>query len=249
MQEGSAPLEAAPRRVLVTGFHDWQSAAEPGTPLDPHRCVANPSGRLLLGAPHPGGAPPTRFAGPLPHQLRALAAARGLPWSFSFATLPVRWREAETLALAGLDVVVALGLGVYPPEPPTRLLLERGAWNGRSDAPDVSGRRPGRGELGAVLQPGEGPVLAPPRGSPFARRIDAFDGASFGDHATRVIDARPDNAFLCNETHYHLLRAALSSGGPSLVAFIHLASPPTEEAYPILAAAVAELVLGLAAPL
>lgn len=244
-EEPSAPPEAA-RRVLVTGFHDWPSPSDPPGTFDPQQCRVNPSGRLLLGPPYAGGAPPTRFDGPLCAILPAEARARRLPLSFRFATLPVTWGIADTLDLSAVDVVVSLGLGVYPPEPATRLLLERGAWNGRLAAPDAAGRGAGSGELPTRIAPEAGPVLAP---SPeLAARIEALDLAHCAAYEVRVVEARASNAFLCNETHYRLLQAEQGAAGPSVVAFVHLAAPLREDDYPALAEAVAELVLRLAAP-
>lgn len=250
MSEEPAAPPRAPRSVLVTGFHDWPSPGAAPGPFDPLRCLENPSGRLLLGAPYPGGAPPTRFEGPLAVVLPALARARRLPLSFRFATLPVIWEVARTLDLSATDVVVNLGLGVYPPEPATRLLVERGAWNGRLAAPDAAGRVAGADGPPERISAALGRVLAPPPGSALAARLETLDGARWGAYEVCVVDARPTNAFLCNETHYRLLEAALhpSGRGPAVVSFVHLATPLGEADYPALADAVAELILRLAAP-
>jgi hypothetical protein len=210
-------------RVLVTGFHDWKD-------LDSNiwRCRDNPSCRLIYGASCP--TPPVERRGPL---VSALAALR-LDATFDFVTLPTLWHTAAGLDLCAYDVVVHMGLGVYDAH--DKLLLELGAYN----------ERRGNDALGATaghtIDAGGAQVLDPP--PTLARRIAELDGRTLGGFRIDVARARPENSFICNETHHRALRAqALGAGAPRSVYFVHLPFPAKgDEAHTELGAGAAALI-------
>ncbi len=181
-----------PLRVLVTGFNDWKDLGEPPNLW---RCRDNPSCRLLLGAETLRR--PTTHAGPLVARLRAVGAsdeARPIEWSF--ATMPVTWGIAETLPeYESYDVVVHLGLGVY--DNFDTFKLEDGAFNARRGE-DAAGS-PSDEEIAPTHAER---VLDADARTGIARRVRALDGAVYGAYTVDVVRARPENAYLCNETHF-----------------------------------------------
>lgn len=213
-------------RVLVTGFNDWRDLGEAGV----WRCRDNPSCRLLLGEPHE--ARPHGYAGPLVQRLEA--AAPQVDWRF--ATLPVTWGAFDRVP-SDVDVIINIGLGIY--DRFDVLQLEAGAYNLRrgTDAAGVE-------QLGPIDVSGE-PTLAAAADSPIADRLADLSGRSFAGYAVVVAQAREQNSYLCNETHYHAL-SALARGHGSLreVYFLHIPYAKDED-YDSLAEGVAGVVLGL----
>jgi len=236
----------ARERVLITGFCDWQRVLDGATPRDPWRCEKNPSGRLLVGqlGTRDQTPPDPPLAGPL---VRALAGGHDRR-QFCYRLLPVTWGACKRVGDPGRhDVLVHLGLGVYDDD--RAIQLERDAWPWRRGV-DATGH-----ELDEALIDDEadaeadaGPRLriagVPPvlEGSSELRtRIDGLDGAEVGTHRVRVTAARSDNVFLCNETHWHALRAA-RSGRVRRAYFVHLPPADDEADLVALATSVAALV-------
>jgi pyrrolidone-carboxylate peptidase len=113
-------------------------------------------------------------------------------------TLPTTWGTAGGLDLLAYDMVIHIGLGVYDGH--HQLMLESGAYNERRGV-DAAAQTPqghtieagGRQELHVEsMQPKYTKLASAPL--PPAWEI-------------KVEQARPANAFLCNETHYRALRA------------------------------------------
>ena len=227
--EEPAPTE--PLRVLVTGFNDWKDLGEPPNVW---RCRDNPSCRLLVGDPI--SETPTAFEGPLVRALEDAAGARDISWSF--ATLPVTWGiTAERTPYAAHDVVVHLGLGVYDRD--DELFVEAGGYNLRRGT-DAAGR--------AVEEPiveGDTVVPAP---AEVAAKVTAVDGRTFGRMRARVMPAREENTYLCNETHTLALEAVAQSrarGGRLEEAyFVHIPQPKDQD-WDALAESVAGVVVAL----
>lgn len=230
--DARSDASATPMRVLVTGFNDWR---ELGEPPNIWRCRDNPSCRLLLGAPH--DAMPQTHEGPLVVRLRRRAP--DIEWSF--ATMPVTW-EAFAAVPDDVDLIINLGLGVY--DRFDALQLEAGAYNSRQGA-DAAGQQ--RSE---AIVAGAPEVLAAPEHSAIPTRIGALAGRTMAGYEILVAEARAENTYLCNETHYHAL-SALHAGHGALreVYFLHIphAEGKAEGGdYDALAEGVAAVVLELA---
>lgn len=218
-----------PVRVLVTGFNDWR---ELGEPPNVWRCRDNPSCRLLLGDPHDDQ--PQDYAGPLVQRLEA--AAPHVDWRF--ATMPVTW-GAFSQVPTDVDVIINIGLGVY--DRFDALQLEAGAYNLRAGA-DAAGV-----ELAGPIDPAAAQTLAAP--SSIADRLARLTGRTVAGFAVVVAEARADNSYLCNETHYHALstlKSVLARGEGSLreVYFLHIPYAKDDD-YAALADGVAGVVLGI----
>jgi len=221
-----------PWRVYVSAFLDWPRTADEAVGFDPWRCVENPSGYLLIGRWHTGGVKPDPTGGALPRALRRIRrTSDGRPVAWTFDVLPTRWGAAEAVPAREHDVIVSLGLGVYPErygEAHERtVLVEVGARNLRARGPDVAGVS--IGDVGApdpVIDSEGGRVLhARDRAR---RRVEAPAGTvetPDGIYSVVTEEARDDNAFICNETHYTLLRQVTPEGRPRQVYFIHLPRP------------------------
>lgn len=215
--------EEQPVRVLVTGFNDWR---ELGDPPNVWRCRDNPSCRLLLGDAH--DAQPQTHAGPLVQRLEA--AAPDVEWRF--ATMPVTW-EVFARVPTDVDVIINIGLGVY--DRFDALQLEAGAYNLRAGADATGVDKPGPIDADSPT------TLAAP--SPIAERIASLAGRSVAGFAVLVADARADNSYLCNETHFHAL-SAVGQGSLREVYFLHIPYAKNDD-YAALADGVAKVVLGL----
>jgi hypothetical protein len=219
--------EERPVRVLVTGFNDWR---ELGEPPNLWRCRDNPSCRLLLGDAH--DAEPRSWAGPLVQRLEA--AAPEVDWRF--ASMPVTW-GAFARVPDDVDVIINIGLGVY--DRFDALQLEAGAYNLRQGADAAGVERSGPIDAAAPA------TLAAPVASPIADRLASLAGRSVAGYTVVVAEARQDNSYLCNETHYHAL-SSLARGDGSLreVYFLHIPYAKDGD-YAALAEGVAGVVLGL----
>lgn len=223
-----------PLRVLVTGFNDWKDL---GDPPNLWRCQDNPSCRLLVGESLVDA--PTSFEGPLVSALPAAVGDRDITWSFS--TLPVTWGvTAERTPYAEHDVVVHLGLGVYDRD--DEVFVEAGAYNLRRGT-DAAGQSVQEPIFGAEPEIQE----APPK---VAAAVQAVDGRMFGTMKARTMQARPQNTYLCNETHslaLHALRQSQAEGGSLEAAFFVHIPQPVEQDWDRLAESVAGVVVALLA--
>lgn len=185
--------------MLVTAFHDWRDCNEPPT-TNLFRCRDNPSCRLLLGPP--SSAPPiTRDSGELVKELLKQRVgrrrqARGEEIEWTFQTLPTVWGTASGLDLHSFDAVIHLGLGVYDNR--DTIILEDGAYNIRCGR-DAVGL-----ETGSSIDYGAGARLENSRMSAVVRELDGEKAASF---TLRTLPARPQNSYICNETHWRALKA------------------------------------------
>ncbi len=225
--------EAHAMKVLVTGFNDWKDL---GDPPNLWRCRDNPSCRLLVGdaiADAPGA-----FDGPLAQALTA--SDRAIAWSF--ATLPVTWGVAtERTAYADYDVVVHIGLGVYDRD--DEVFVEAGGYNLRrgTDAAGSAVQEPILSSEGTVVE-------APPE---VDRKVQAVDARVFGSMTARVMPARAENTYLCNETHTLALdavrRSAAEGGRLKEAYFVHIPQPKDED-WQGLAQGVAGVVMALVRP-
>lgn len=235
-EPASPPAVAATQpeslRVLVTGFNDWKDL---GDPPNLWRCRDNPSCRLLVGDARSEA--PTAFDGPLVSALKTAAGDRDITWSFS--TLPVTWGvAAERTPYADHDVVVHVGLGVYDRD--DEVFVEAGAYNLRkgTDAAGHSAQEPIFASEPEVLE-------ASPK---VAAAVQAVDGQMFGSMKARTMPARPQNSYLCNETHSLALEAVRKSqteGGSLEAAFFVHIPQPVQEDWERLAESVAGVVLAL----
>lgn len=231
-QPAVAAPEAEPLRVLVTGFNDWKDLGEPPNLW---RCHDNPSCRLLVGDPIFDA--PAEFEGPLVSALRTAAGDRDISWSFS--TLPVTWGiAAERTPYTEHDVVVHIGLGVYDRD--DELFVEAGAYNLRKGT-DAAGR-----STQEPIFSSEPEVLEAPPG--VAAAVKAVDGITFGSMKARMMQARPQNTYLCNETHSLALDAVRHSqaegGELEAVFFVHIPQPVARD-WETLAQSVAGVVVAL----
>jgi hypothetical protein len=83
-------------------------------------------------------------------------------------------------------------------------------------------------------------------------KLDAFRRNGFPQPAcgfkVEVVDARPRNSYICNETHYDAIRA-LNNAGPSAnlqaVYFVHIPYPAEEDNYEDLANALSDVLVQL----
>lgn len=186
--------EGAALKVLVTGFNDWK---ELGDPPNVWRCRENPSCRLLL-AGESSEKPETVEGGELVERLLAMkTSSAGRPIEWTFKTLPVTWQVSENLNLREHELVVHIGLGVY--DRFDQLKLERGAYNRRRGR-DAKGEQ--RGEK---IDAAGAETKNAPESSQTDAILDALDGRKFGSYVVDVAAARPENDYLCNETHYRAL--------------------------------------------
>ena len=224
-------------RILVTGFGDWKKLQDPPNIW---KICENPSARLLTGCACENGPPVGEKTGPLAQRLRSIGAARR--WHFSFQTLPTVWRSSWSLDRPSYDAVVHLGLGVY--DSFHSILVEDGAVNQRVAAPDASGAMP----PSPLLDEGAPPsavLEAPPRQR---RAVEAaVEGLAeelklHGGFSVRAIRARPENSYICNETHWRGLEELATAGRLSGVFFVHIPYPETPGEYGPLAGAVAAVV-------
>ena len=228
--DAAEPSEHQALRVLVTGFNDWRDLGDPPVIW---RCRDNPSCRLLLGdLGLDASGPPSRYTGPLVERLE-----RGGPEiAWTFQTLPVTWGVFEQVPTEH-DVIINIGLGIY--DRFDALQLERGAYNLQRGEDALRVAREG------AIDPRRGEILDPPQGSPIAARITSLVGTRIGGFEILGAAARPDNSYLCNQTHWYALAALHARGeGPREVYFLHIPYAEQDD-YEALADAVAGVVLGL----
>lgn len=242
-------------RVYVSAFLDWPRTQAEAVDFDPWRCVANPSGYLLVGRWHSGRVKPDPTRGPLPRALRRIRRTRdGRPVEWTFEVLPTRWGAAEAIPARAHDVIVSLGLGVYPEQYgeawERTLLVEVGARNLRARGPDVSGVSIGDdGAPDAIIDPAGQPVLhAGARERRRAEEADSTVETTDGTYSVVAAPARDDNAFICNETHYTLLAQVGTGARPRQVYFIHLPRPRNIRRGRPLARVLAQVIEGLIQP-
>ena len=221
-------------RVLVTGFNDWK---ELGDPPNVWRCRDNPSCRLLLGEERLER-PETVEGGELIPRLLALKTTpdgRDIEWSF--ATMPVTWQVSEEVSIVDHDLVIHLGLGVY--DRFDQIKLERGAYNARRGKDAAGDTRDEK------IQAELGEVKSAASESGIDAILDGLDGASFAGYEVAVARARPENSYLCNETHFRALvelDAAIDAGARlRRVHFVHIPYAENED-YARLAEGVGQLI-------
>ncbi len=221
-------------RVLVTGFHDWRELGEPPAIW---RCRDNPSCRLLLG--EQTLEQPRDYAGPLVARLER--AAPDIDWRFR--TMPVTWNAFAEVP-TDVDVIINIGLGVY--DRFDALQLEAGAYNLRAGK-DASGA-----ELVGPIAGDRAEVLEPPASSPVAARLARLAGQRVAGYEIVIARARPDNSYLCNETHFFALSAlhrgeAAEQGSAQRLGAVYFLHIPyaREGDYEALADGVAAVVLAL----
>ena len=237
----SEPIKKKRPRVLITGFNDWQHGDLKGNVW---RCRDNPSCRLLLGAA--SDTPPILRQGPLVQALRSSSCSA----DFTFQTLPTTWGTANGLDLSGFDVVIHLGLGVY--DSYERILLEVGAYNMRGTGRDALSTS-GPGEPIEPHASEEHMRMHAPMLQRYAR-LRAQPSQLTESFTVTEAPSRPDNTFICNETHWRALRAVEASAtsrgeaddSPRLAAayFVHIPFPreKRDDGYEALGAAVAALI-------
>ena len=78
-------------------------------------------------------------------------------------------------------------------------------------------------------------------------RYDMLAGTALpGGFELKMANARPENTYLCNETHYRALKA-VEAGGPRAAYFLHIpyAREGTKDDHVELAAAVATLLTAI----
>ncbi len=235
-----------PWSVCVSGFLDWPSTPEKARGFDPWQCAGNPSGRLLIGRWHGGGAMPEKLTGELPQRLeriRQTADGRSIEWTF--LVLPVLWGVATRIDTENFDAVVSIGYGVY--DSAHTIVLEKDAVNRRSRKCDAAGCTPG-GTDGPpdILDESVGDVIS--GSANLNDRVDSIAGAIEGTGYTAVArGARAGNAFVCNETHANLLKRRRGDGRPIRVHFVHIPRP-REDDYASLAGALTTVVERLVQP-
>jgi hypothetical protein len=236
----------------VSAFLDWPRTNREVVGFDPWRCLANPSGYLLIGRWHQGRVKPDPTRGPLPRTLRRIRrTGDGRPVEWTFDVLPTRWGAGETIPAADHDVIVSLGLGVYPErygEAHERtVLVEVGARNLRARGPDVDGVSIGDDGAPDTIIDRQGRRVLHARARERCRAEAAAGMVETPDGVYSVVTeaARDDNAFICNETHYTLLRRVTPGARPRQVYFIHLPRPRNMQKGRPLARVVARVIEGL----
>merc|ERR1711920_563489 len=115
----------------------------------------------------------------------------GVQAEVSYITMPVLWHTCSGLDLLSHDIIIHMGLGVYDRK--GVLLLERGAFNARNGA-DAHDQK-----IGQTLDFGGPQVLS---SDSMASRVEQFHGSKMGAFEVQVAYARPENTFICNETHF-----------------------------------------------
>lgn len=246
-QRGHPARTPRHRRVLVTGFNDWNDL---GPRRNIWKCDQNPSCRLLVGGPTTTR--PTSYTGPL---VRQLQGSLGINWEFR--TLPTTWGIARRINYQQYDAVINTGFGVY--DTSSAIQLEENAYNQRSGS-DALGHRPGRRAGQSATEPvpidssNRSTTLSPASGAGMHQRMAHLAGQHVtSGYLVRLAQARANNTYICNETHYHALSELNRSlrrhppGRLRLVYFIHLPQPPNAAGYSSLAAGTAQVIRGLLA--
>lgn len=209
-------------RVLITGFNDWHDIRDQA---ELWRCRDNPSCRLLIGDAATGE--PRGFAGPLVTRLEQ--AAPTIAWTFR--TMPVTWGVFSRVP-DEYDVIINVGLGIY--DRFDAIQIERGAYNLHQgeDAAGVEAEGP--------IDPAKPEVVLP--SDAVLAKIDALAGREIAGFDVLVAAARPDNSYLCNETHWFALAAQAAAARE--VYFVHIPQPGPDGFDP-LAEALAGVILEL----
>ena len=231
--KGDPLLYTDPWKVYVSGFHDWPATKKEAVGFNQWRCQQNPSGYLFLGRWYGGTTKPDATRGLLPRALRRIRnTADGRPIDWTFDTLPVRWGIARSITAADYDVVVNLGYGVYRSQ--TRILLERGAFNGRSGQPGAGGLVPGEagGPATKIDATNAADIFAGP--TAISDRVNATAGdilVGTTTYTARATAARGTNDYICNETHYIMLSQANPTRRLRQAYFVHIPKPTRVAGY------------------
>jgi hypothetical protein len=230
--------------VYVSGFHDWPDNLQDAYGFDRWRCVTNPSGRLFVGEWFEGVVKPDASRGELPRALREMReTSTGRPIEWHFATLPVVWGVGASIAVQNFDVVVNVGLGGC--DDLKTISLEKGAFNGRIDRADAAAIVPGVSEgTGSVINEGASEFRPEPEAQ--AVKLDKLKGPiGATGYVACPLEARRDNAFVCNETHDFVLRRLGTGARPFEGYFIHIPKPPADDGYHDLTVALAHIIRNL----
>lgn len=234
LQETGPAGSSQPRRprVLVTGFTDWHGVQD-----NVFRCRDNPSCRLLLG--EACVAPPIARNGALPRFLRGVAPH--VDWCFM--PLPTLWGTSRVCDRLAYDAVFHLGLGVYDCH--DKLLLEDGAFNQRCCYEDAAGNT----KVAKTIDEAADLIVSDACQAASLASVDGMSVAS-GSFTLQVVGARPENSYICNETHFWALQALAESrsepaceGRLARAFFIHIPQPAWRDDFELLAKAVGEAIV------
>ena len=231
-------------KVYVSGFHDWPDNLQDARGFNRWRCATNPSGRLFIGEWFEGAVKPDATRGELPQALREMRqTSTGRPIEWHFATLPVVWGVGASIAAQNFDVVVNIGLGGC--DDLTTINLEKGAFNGRISGTDAAAIVPGvSAGTGSVINEGAPEFLPEPEAQ--AVKLDRLKGPiGATGYTARPVEARRDNAFVCNETHDIVLRRLGTGARPIEAYFIHIPKPPADDGYHDLSTALMHIIRNL----
>ncbi|VAV92006.1 hypothetical protein MNBD_ALPHA08-1235 [hydrothermal vent metagenome] len=234
-----------PWKVYVSGFLDWPASELEAQGFDKWRCEENPSGRLMIGGWWAGKTKPVVGKGLLARKLAAIkktAGGRKIKWKFD--VLPVVWGVAKKIKARKYDVVINIGLGGH--KNGTIILLEQGAFNRRGGQADADGKVAGRqGGPAVKIDKKAGKKLAPAK--PVSDLVKAGAG-TVGKYSFKVAEARKTNNYVCNETHYLMLKQVRKTKRLRRAFFIHIPKPVLVKEYKGLAAALAKTIQKLVEP-
>ena len=186
----------------------------------------------MIGRWWNGGSKPDATRGPLARQLESIRqTADGRPVDWTFEVLPVLWGIGRAIPAQDFDVVINIGLGVYDCD--STIYLEHGAHNGRSGSVDAAGPP---NALAPQIEAGAANTLTAPRRVASKLRAVAGDFAINGDvYTAEMKRARRSNNYVCNETHYLMLRQLSARQRLCRAYFIHIPKPPDISGYAPLA--------------
>jgi hypothetical protein len=162
-----------------------------------------------------------------------------------FQTLPTQWGTRHAVPdTRTFDYIIHMGLGNYTDK--VTLLLEDGAYNQR-EGTDAAGL-----EANSSIVPGWPAVLKKPASD--VAKFQRLHGAELeGGYTVSVIQARVENRYICNETHFlsHLAADTAAMDDERArpgVYFIHIPFARDEDNdFSIMAAGVGSLIASLVA--
>jgi len=234
-----------PWKVYVSGFLDWPTHEDVAAEFDKWRCWENPSGRLMIGKWWDGLKKPVVGNGLLARKLAAIkktAGGRKIKWEFD--VLPVVWGAAKEITASKYDVVINIGLGGR--KNGAIILLEQGAFNRRGGQADADGKVAGnKGGPAVKIDKKAGKKLAPAKS--VSDLVKAGAG-TVGKYSFKVAEARKTNNYVCNETHYLMLKQVRKTKRLRRAFFIHIPKPVLVKEYKGLAAALARTIQKLVEP-
>ncbi len=244
-KSGTEKPELKPWKVYVSGFLDWPASELAAQGFDKWRCKENPSGRLLIGGWWPGKTKPAVGRGLLARKLSAIKkTAGGRPIKWKFDVLPVVWGAAREIKASDYDVVINIGLGGQ--KNGMLILLEQGAFNRRGGQADADGKVAGRqGGPAVKIDKKVGKKLTPAK--PVSDLAKAGAG-TVGAYTLEVKKARKTNNYVCNETHFLMLKQVRKTRRLRRAFFIHIAKPARVKDYQGLAGVLAKTISKLVEP-